>query len=235
MRKILHVLESPILHGKPYNDPPVHVIWDTHEYSSWALPANGNLVILQYTGQIVHMPNGRPPMHVEEPVCVLRQDVYLKVWEEIAPPPEPQNGIVPEYVKVASEYDEPSNGGVSQDLVIERAQPGHDGFSDDVVSVISEDDVVRPEAQLIEEPEDQKTTIVVDLKERDIDLSKYGIGNPSAYQVIEAGRVSLGLDVVPPPRKLLDWDTLSMPLVPPPENSFFDGSPQTQTETSKES
>lgn len=235
VRKILHVLESPILHGKPRDDQPVHVIWDTHEYSSWEVAPNGNLFIKQYTGQVVRVPDGHADIHVQEVICTIRQDLYFKIWQEIAPAPEPQNGIVLGYADAEYVNTEP-------DFAIERTQPGHDGYSDDVVTELTDAEVVRPDGLLIDEPEDQRTTIVADLQARNVDLSKYGISAIGALYAVEVLEADLSLDDVPapyddvpPPRKNLDWGTLTQPLVTPPDNTFFDGSPETQTETSKES
>jgi len=69
----LHVLEHPFLHGKPSSHPPVHVIWEPHEFNHWHINDRGDIEI-GFGGRGIH--------------TVIQNGMYAKVWEEMEEYPD---------------------------------------------------------------------------------------------------------------------------------------------------
>jgi hypothetical protein len=204
VRKQLHILEHPILHGKPADDLPVHVVWEPEEYAFWNKEPDGALAIWQGDGNYTH--NGAGELvETRKVVYILRPGAYLKAWQEDVPDLEPQ-------VERTAEV-EPINA--EPDFVIERAQPGHDGFSEDP-KVITGEHVIVTRVDEYTEPLDQQTQVIPHIGEGQSDKSK----RPEYLIDIQGGTPVRKMREEP---KKLDWGTLTQPLVVPETITFFDG------------
>jgi hypothetical protein len=202
MRKQLHILEHPILHSKGTDELPVHIVWEPDEYASWTVDPDGTLRIYQASGRYATGAQPGSLIEVSDLAYILRPGAYLKAWEEFLPGSEPMTPAAP----VAED---------GLDFVIERTQPGRDGFSEDPMVITGEhvevtrvDDV---EAQRYTEPDDQKTQVIPPVEDKS-QRKEYLIDTQSGTPV----------PIMRTATKMLDWGTLNQPLVVPENITFFE-------------
>lgn len=231
--KKLHVLENPILHGKPAGDTPVHVIWDEGEWASFVIRDDGSLIIHEWGEWIRNGTNA--PYQVQRIACALGMGMHLKVWVETVETHENDNfsntqqpgegwdaNGYTETSGTASDFALPASLTVSRSEPMELEAPA-DEVPLEVIRVEEvPDDRPSTEGEYVE-PDDQKTqTIKLNSELLPDELkSLYS----SAVSIEDTTPVLRIPDDVPPPRKLLDYGTLNMPLVVSPDNGFFDGQP----------
>lgn len=83
----LHVWESPLLHGKLASDPPVEVVYETHEYDFWnASPTTGELSIGKNKQRVDE--SGRP-YQISITHTVIKASGWVKAHEEFVPIEDP--------------------------------------------------------------------------------------------------------------------------------------------------
>lgn len=165
--KKLHIMESPLLHGKPDDAPLVHVVWKPDEYAYWAKGERGELIIFKHTGRVFSTrETGGTEIVEAKPCYIVEPGMYFKVWDEDEEPVPPHNFLTyhkgqwitddghvwtendelsyqlrdtPVQVDpIVPSYDEP-------DFAIERAQPGQDGLGIDESVLVGEVTVVSAE------------------------------------------------------------------------------------------
>lgn len=211
----LHILEDPRLHGKPADAPLVHVVWEPDEYSYWSIGDRGELIVWKLTGQypIAIARQTTAPCYVVEP------GMHFKSWDEDVEVESTVAADMARFDVEASELIEP-------DFAIERAQPGHDGFSENVRTITGEVPVVTVDGPSVGyvEPEDQKTQVIED----PMVAQRHVIDVATTTQLV-APSVKLRTDARP-----LDWGTLQQPLVVPENISFFNESDAEEESSEKE-
>lgn len=200
MRK-LHIMEDPRLHGKPADAPFVHVVWESTEYAYWSIGERGELLVWRWTG---HYPNAIATQ-TAAPCYVVEPGMHFKVWDEEEVSTEPTSTADPVNVDVS--VDEL----IQADFAIERAQPGHDGFSEDPQIITGEVAIVSADEGYVE-PDDQKTQVIDD----PMVTNRHIIDIASTTELVIPS-VNLRTDAKP-----LDWGTLKQPLVVPENISFFE-------------
>lgn len=204
----LHILEDPRLHNKPADAPIVHVIWEPDEYAYWSIGDRGELIVWRWTGQYINAIASQ----TAAPCCVVEPGMHFKVWDEdVEVEPTDVDADMAKFDAAAEELIEP-------DFAIERAQPGHDGFSEEPHRAFENVEVQRAMDDLIErglveyvEPEDQKTQIIDD----PMVTQRHVIDVATTTELVIPSTV-LRTDARP-----LDWGTLQQPLVVPENISFF--------------
>jgi hypothetical protein len=83
----LNVLESPILHDKPADAPPVHVVYDNHEFDWWEVTKVGNLEIGKMSAKAGT--SGKFEEDLEHFVTtVIACGWFFKVWEDAVEHPD---------------------------------------------------------------------------------------------------------------------------------------------------
>lgn len=81
----LHVLEHPHLHGKPASDPPIHVVWEPHEFDWWQIGPDRSLEIGVY-GETYG--SGQHTFTHRRVIKIISNGMYASAWEETTEYPD---------------------------------------------------------------------------------------------------------------------------------------------------
>lgn len=83
----LHILEHPHLHGKPATDPPIHIVWEPHEFDWWQVNSQDRSLEIGFFGETHGV--GRDTYTHRRVVKVISSGMFASVWEEATEYPDP--------------------------------------------------------------------------------------------------------------------------------------------------